>query len=414
MAQKKYNTLSELKKFASLALASKKVPTHRDEEWRYSDLTLLIYPSLFKNSSSKISVTSGINLQIPVDHFYTIVFIDGKLDEQSSDIPKTGVSVHDSDSQEFLDSLSTLDLENGFDAKYQVLQNYSLMTHGALINITKALDKPLKIYYIHGSLHNFTTIINVASGVNIRLHEEFIQGDKVPSHLNQVTKIKLEEKAHCLHFKQSHKTLGAKLLYTSEVICEEGSKYDSYAVHCGYDSYRQDIVCYLNGHNASSNFYGVTIGKEKELYDIILKVRHNSSNTTSKQHYNQIFSDNSSGSFYSTVEIPESLHKIEAHQLNKNLLLGENAKAFSRPELDIHSDDVICSHGATVGAIDENAMEYLKSRGIDDKAAKELIIQGFLKAVFDDKHLNEDDYQNLISQITSALVIMRKSGGLTS
>ena len=395
MEQKIYNTLSDFRNLASEAFILQKKPTKRLEEWRYSDLTLL--------SSQKEIVSKNIDFSIPTTDSYTIVFKDGKLNKDQLYLPKNGVHLHVPEDKEFLEALTIIDFENGFDTKYQVLQNYSKMTDGVLINITQTLDKPLRIYYLHESCHNFTTFINLANDASVKLHEEFIQcgGDK--SHLNQVTKIKLGEKANCTHFKQSNNVAETNFLYTSEVICEKYAKYDNYVVNHGYASYRQDIQCYLNGEGASGNFYGTTIGEKKEIYDIILKVKHNSSHTNSMQHYNQIFAEASSGSFYSKVEIPELLSKIEAHQLNKNLLLDEGAKAFSRPELDINSDDVICSHGATVGAIDDAAIEYLKSRGISDKAAKELLIQGFLRSVFEDKNLDERDHLNLISQLSNSM-----------
>lgn len=395
MERKNYNALSDFRKLASEAFVLQNKPTKRLEEWRYSDLTLISSPKEvdFKHADFSIHTSDS----------YTIVFIDGKLDTSQLYLPKNGFNLYVPEDKEFLDALAIIDFENGFDAKYQVLQNYSKMTDGVLINITQPLDKPLKIYYLHGSCHNFTTFINLSNKASAKVNEEFIQcgGDK--SHLNQVTKIKLGEKANCTHFKQSNNVTEINFLYTSEVVCEKYSKYDNYAVNHGCASYRQDTQCHLNGEWASGNFYGVTIGEKKDIYDIILKVKHNSSHTNSMQHYNQIFAKASSGSFYSKVEIPELLSKIEAHQLNKNLLLDEGAKAFSRPELDINSDDVICSHGATVGAIDEAAIEYLKSRGVSDKAAKELLIQGFLRSVFEHENLDERDHQNLISQLSNGI-----------
>ena len=108
---------------------------------------------------------------------------------------------------------------------------------------------------------------------------------------------------------------------------------------------------------------------------------------------------NSSGSFYSNVEISELLNAVEAHQLNKNLLIDEKSVVYSRPMLDINSDDVICSHGSTTGNIDEEALNYFASRGIKLQYAKQLIIIGLLKSVFSSCQLDDFEIENLHRQI---------------
>jgi Fe-S cluster assembly protein SufD len=155
----------------------------------------------------------------------------------------------------------------------------------------------------------------------------------------------------------------------------------------------------LQGERASCNFFGVNIGREQEVYKVALNITHKASNTRSAQHYNQVLGDRAKGSFDSKVTIPAFLSGIEAHQLNKNLLLGDKSEGYSKPEMDVHSDDVIASHGATIGNIDEDAMAYLKSRGICHKEAEKLILHGFLRAVFENKELDEEEYRSLVHMV---------------
>jgi Fe-S cluster assembly protein SufD len=390
------NTFGAFKDRAAKVLASISRPTKRDENWRHSDLTLIdkCDNSVHSNALPMSEVIDSLNKA-----HYNIVLVDGKLQKELTDTPSEAVKLYGVHDQGFLDKLPKTDLKKGFESKYQVLQNYSKIEHCILIEISQTLDKPLKILYVYtGKSAQSNIFIKLCDKLGVKLYEEFIQVKESECYLNYVSTIHIGEGASCQHFK-SHEFVGeVSCLYTSKVICDKSAEYNHYVVNYGYKSYRQEIECYLRGDNASSNFYGVTIGKAQEIYDVIIKAIHQSSHTKSMQHYNQIFSGKSQGSFYTKVKIPKSLSAIEAHQLNKNMLLNIGAKVFSRPELDINSDDVICSHGATVGKISEDAIYYLTSRGIDKKTAEELIIQGFLYDVFDIKSLDQKDHKNLIKK----------------
>ena len=388
------HTLDEFKIIATQALASKETPNKKQEEWRHSDLKLL------EICNDEIKAIGQKMLISPSEEYYSLFLVNKKLDKNKSVLPKTGIKIYGVNDKEFIDELFKLNLEKGFDNKYQVLQNYSKMTSGILINISQTLDRPLKICYSsHASYH--VTFVKIDKGISVKFYEEFIQYEN--GFTNQVTKIKLGENSNCKHFKQHNFGSNANFIYSSEITCKKHSQYDNYVVNIECKSYRQDIGCKLQGEKASGNFYGIVIGKKQEIYDMILKIDHQSSYTSSIQHYNQVFADKSRGSFIGNTKIPKFLNGIEAHQLNKNLLLGEKARAFSKPELDIHSDDVACSHGATVGNLDEDAMYYLKSRGIDKQIAEKLIVQGFLKSVFEDKELDKRDYKKLTYQIADSI-----------
>ena len=388
------HTLDRFRKLATQTLACKEKPTKRHEEWRHSDLKLLkMGDSTIKTIDEKVFLSLD-------ERCYNVFLVNGKLDKNKSILPKAGVRIYEANDQEFIDELFKIDLKNGFDNKYQVLQSYSKMKYGILINITQDLDKPLKICYFNTGNHHIT-FVKIGKEVGAKLYEEFVQYGDRQGYLDQVTKIELSENSTCKHFKQHNFTGGVHFLYSSKIVCKEYSQYDNYILNMGCKSYRQDVECYLQGKRASGNFYGVAIGKGQETYNMVLKIEHQSSYTTSTQHYNQVLVDKSHGSFISNTKILKFLNGVKACQLNKNLLLDKKTKSFSKPELDIHSDDVVCSHGATVGSIDEDTVYYLKSRGIDKQTAEKLIVQGFLKAVFEDKGLENEDYKRLTHQIAN-------------
>ena len=381
------HTLDVFKKLATQALIHKEKPTKRQEEWRHSDLKLL------NVHDTKAEAVNEDILALPEDKCYHLILVNGKLDKGRSVFPEIGIKISDINDQKFIDELFKIDFINGFDDKYQVLQNYSKIASGIFIDIDKTLDKPLKIYY-SGNSHN-VTLIKIGKEARVKLYEEFIQHMDEKRHINQITKVELNENASCKHFKYHNFIDDVKFLYSSKVVCKKYSQYDNYVFNIKCASYRQDIDCQLQEEGASSNFYGVVIGKKQEVYDIVLKIEHQSSYTNSMQHYNQVLEDASYSSFTGNTIIPKFLNGVQACQLNKNLLLDKKAKVFSKPKLAIHSDDVICSHGATIGNIDEDALYYLKSRGIEEQMAKRLIIKGFLKSVFENKGLDNEDYKRL-------------------
>jgi Fe-S cluster assembly protein SufD len=385
---------------ATKLLSFRKSPTKQDEEWRYSDLSLLEH-----KSCNKKNLDTKFDQAMLDQDSYHVVFINAVLDQSTLNLPEESVVLHEASGEIFLKEIEKINLQKDFDNKYQVLQNHSKAPSGVLIEVIKNLDKPLKIYYLNSGEVHQNIFVKIKKSTNVTLHENFLHAEGEKFFTNHVTKIELEEDSSCKHFKNTtrHCEEGDRGFYSSKIICKKSSHYSNYVLNLGSASCRQDIECELVGEHSSCKFYGVNIGKDSEKYDVVLKVNHKASNSYSMQHYNQVLSNNSKGSFYSKIEIPVGLHKIEAHQLNKNLLLNEKAQSFSRPELDIHSDDVICSHGATVGNVDEDALQYLKSRGIKEKDAEKLILEAFVKSVFKDKGLSDAEYEDFIFQLMNHL-----------
>jgi Fe-S cluster assembly protein SufD len=144
---------------------------------------------------------------------------------------------------------------------------------------------------------------------------------------------------------------------------------------------RQEVYSWLDGHDITCDQQGIVIGAGTEHLDTYLPVWHNASHSYSNQHFRQVLDEQAKGIFYGSVSVPTGSPKTEAHQLNRNLLLSQKAQAISRPELDIHTDDVICSHGSTTGQLDSQALYYLQSRGLSTAEATALLRQAFISAL---------------------------------
>ncbi len=371
-----------------------KLPSKRDEKWRYSDLKLLEAPD---RKASEL--TGGYTFLTQDENFYYIVLLDGKFCKEKSMLPKGGIEISCSK-----DNIANFNKGLKFEGKYQVSQNLDNNDHVVLISIDENIDKPVKLVKLTSSKSAFfTTFLKLEKNCNVRFYESFIQQGKHKNLINNVTRINLGDYASCKHFIQKDFNGEVRFINTLEIVCNANSIYENYSVNTIDKSYRFESEVHLNGKGARTSFNGVNIANNNQIYDVVIDIKHNASNTFSKQHYNQVLDKNSSGSFYSNVEISELLNAVEAHQLNKNLLIDEKSVVYSRPMLDINSDDVICSHGSTTGNIDEEALNYFASRGIKLQHAKQLIIIGLLKSVFSDCKLDDFEVENLYRQIAHSI-----------
>jgi len=367
-----------------------KLPSKRDEKWRYSDLKLLEIPD-----SKASELTREYAFLTQDKNFYYIVLLDGKFCKEKSILPKCGIEISCSK-----DNIAKFDERLGFESKYQVSQNLDNNDHVVLISITENIDKPVKLVKLTSSnAAFFATLLKLEKNCNVTFYENFIQQGEHKNFINNVTRVNLGDYASCKHVVQKGFEGEVRFINTLEIVCDANSIYENYSVNAIDKSYRFESEVHLNGKGARVSFYGVNIADNNQAYDIVIDIKHNASNTFSNQHYNQVLDKNSSGSFYSNVEISELLNAVEAHQLNKNLLIDEKSVVYSRPMLDINSDDVICSHGSTTGNIDEEALNYFASRGIKLQYAKQLIIIGLLKSVFSSCQLDDFEIENLHRQI---------------
>ena len=158
---------------------------------------------------------------------------------------------------------------------------------------------------------------------------------------------------------------------------DKDSRMNYFGLESGAGLTRHDLVTSLTGENASVSLSGLTAlsGKDQTFHH--LTVHHLAPHGQSNQTFKSILSDEAVSEYDSLVHADHAAFQTVSHQLNKNLLLSENARAYSRPQLKIDTDDVQCQHGATMGQLDPDEVHYLQSRGIDEKTARRMIILGF-------------------------------------
>lgn len=204
-----------------------------------------------------------------------------------------------------------------------------------------------------------------------------------PETISQV-EVKIDLKANArLHYYKWQRE-GEKAQHHAEFIAEQArhSYLGTYHVVMGANISHDRFSYQLIGEGSTCESIGFYQSQHKQKFRVDSHIHHRGSHTNSRQLYKGIAKDQSHAIFNGMIMVAPGLKEICAHQKNDNLLLSPQAQIDTRPELEIYSEDVRCSHGATVGQLDEDALFYLRSRGVDEVAARDLLMDGFTNEVF--------------------------------
>ncbi|HEV8324066.1 MAG TPA: Fe-S cluster assembly protein SufD [Myxococcota bacterium] len=217
----------------------------------------------------------------------------------------------------------------------------------------------------------------------LTLVETYTGGGDDASLLNAATELQLAEGAVVKHVRVQEHGVGTFHLATLAARVARDATYDSHVVSLGGRLARLDLCVVLDGPGASCSLDGLYVGAGTQHLDHHTFVDHRTPHGTSVQKYKGIVTGAARTVFDGRVKVRRGAQKTSAHQENRNLLLSDEALAHTKPSLEIDADDVKCSHGATVGQLDEDALFYLRARGIDLALARAMLTEGFAREIFD-------------------------------
>lgn len=259
---------------------------------------------------------------------------------------------------------------------------------GLSIEIEKnvILEKKIRIIHrcngigTHSILHH-----QIVLGENAQAQIEIInEGDGNGSYQNHLLDVILH-KGSRLHADKIQRVKGDVFSFSTErVIQKKDSTFSLQTISIATDFTRNDVEIYSEEEGTHSQLYGIYASHEKQHIDNHTIIHHKSPNCTSDEKYKGVMNGKSNGVFNGKVIVYKDAQKINAFQSNNTLLLSDDAQVNSKPELEIYADDVKCSHGSTTGQIDEEAIFYLRARGLSEQKARELMVQAFLKDVIDE------------------------------
>ena len=213
-------------------------------------------------------------------------------------------------------------------------------------------------------------------GSSVNLIEEY--ENKNNSMCNILNVIKLQKNSSLNHYVLQDTSSNHNLITTSHSSCYKGSFYKQ-RVYNFSDSYVRNFhFSKLNEINSEVDLQGIFFLKGENITNNKTFVKHLAEDCKSNQVYKGILNDNAKATYFSNTHVDQIAQKTEGYQLSKGILLSDNAYYFSKPELKIYADDVKCSHGSTIGPIDENAIFYLRSRGVSKNAAIKMLVSSFI------------------------------------
>jgi Fe-S cluster assembly protein SufD len=191
----------------------------------------------------------------------------------------------------------------------------------------------------------------------------------------------LERDAALEHYKLNEEGDGANHFAGIHVEQAEGSRYTSHNIAAGGRLIRNDLSCVLGGEGSECALNGLYLGRGRQHIDNHTSIEHRAPRCTSRELYKGVLDGHSRGVFSGHVVVQQDSQKTDAQQTNHNLLLSDDAEADTRPQLEIYADDVKCSHGSTVGQLNDDVLFYLRTRGIGEPLARRLLVTAFAQDI---------------------------------
>jgi len=393
--------LHDLRSEAIKTFEDKGFPSKKEEEWKYTSLKGLLNEdySLFPKKENTLEFKDVKKYFLHEIDTYKVVFVDGVYNSFLSD------TTHDKLDVCLLSSaLSKKKYEPVIEAYFNKAVNKDSLTslntafakEGAYIYVPNHVeaDKPIEIInFATGSeaatLLQPRNLIVVGENAHVQIIErhQSLSGNAVLT--NSVTEIYAEKRAHLDYYKIQNDKAQASLIDHTYLQQERDSICKVHTFSFGGKLTRNNLRFYQNGEHCDSILKGITILEEKQHVDHNTLVHHISPNCESHQDYKGIFDDNSTGVFNGKILVDREAQKIDAFQQNNNILISDKATINAKPQLEIFADDVKCSHGCTIGQLDEDALFYLRSRGIGQKEARALLMYAFANNVLESVKIPE-------------------------
>ena len=352
-------------------------PNKRVEDWKFSDLNQIISSNIENLRFHTDFETSEIDEAIFIDKFAhnKIIFLNGvisKVDFSFEDDSKVLITSDLNQNKNSKEVNPLVSLNNALIASYI----------GVTVKESYSLNKPLIIYNIttkelKSTAINLKTDIVLEKNSSLKLINLFDDNSE-NNFINTVQNFDIAQDAILKNYKIDHKK-NSNIKYSyNNINLEKNSISENFIFSTGSKFIKNEINCNLNDEYSSAFINGIINLTNSQHHEIKTNINHLAENTKSYQLIKSVLNDNAKGIYQGKIYVDSKAQKTNGYQLSKAILLNENTEFDGKPELEIYADDVKCSHGATSGNLDEDAIFYLMSRGLSQQQSKELLINGFL------------------------------------
>ena len=386
------DSLAPLRERAMQRFLELGLPTLRDETWRYTNLRALAAQSFVDappKSRRDVESAAAVSLLGAADRPASLIMVNGYPLLPAAGGPLGGIEVHGLQEMarldpgtlsRFLEPLSDADLQRW------ALLNTALFVDGVYLKVTGRAAAPLVILHVATGegAHNIAyprVIIEAAPGSSATIVEHHVtQGEHTPLS-NSTTQIALRRDAQIEHYRVYSTHADATHIDSLDIRQDRGSACKQFTIVLGGGLVRSALESHLNGPGASLDSCSLLVGHAERHVDCVNIVTHGAPDTRSTQTARAIAGDVSRVIFNSKVIVDAGAVHAQSQQSCRGLLLSPTAEIDTRPQLEIHADEVKCAHGATTGRLDPDMLFYMLSRGLDRDTAQSLLVYAFLADV---------------------------------
>ena len=361
------------------------IPTSKEEFWKYTD------PSVVNKSEFSLGIPSNIE-----DKAFDIIIVNGKLIQKNG---KVQIADIQNGLEEHILKISDFNKTNN----PFINLNNAFLAEGCVINFEPNSEKEIKVLNIVDNekseqIIHPRIIVKAGKNSNISILEEIRFLGKQKNLVNSVTNFYLEEGANVEHIIIDDFSEETYQISNVLVKQKKDSAFSSYNYSNAKNLTRKDFIVELKDSGSHCDLRGVYLADNDNHIDHHTIIEHEKEHCTSNELYKGILSGKSTGVFNGRIHVHNDAQKTDAIQSNQNILLSDNAKIHTKPELEIYADDVKCTHGATVGQLDEKGIFYLRARGIKKKEAQKMMMRAYVGEVLSGIR-NEETKINLLEKI---------------
>jgi Fe-S cluster assembly protein SufD len=379
-------------------------PTTKNEDWHFTSVEPIVTREFAPLTAGgrdvagkKPTAAELAPFAFGASDWHTLVFVNGRYHAELSDVARLPDGVEVLPLARAYDELPLLVEQHvgritSMDAHTFTALNTAFINDGAVVHVRQDVEvaRPIHLLFVSGA----GAVNGVAQPRNLIVLDRFAKATVIESYVttargagayftNAVTEATIADGATLTHLKLQRESAQAFHVGTLDVRQARDSHLVSFSFAVGGALSRTNVYTELRGEGCGATLNGLYLGDDDQHIDHQTRIEHVAPNCYSRELYKGILAGSAHGVFNGKVYVHPEAQKTDGKQTNQTLLLSEKAQIDTKPQLEIFADDVKCTHGATVGRLDETSLFYMKSRGIDSRSARELLTYAFAADVLE-------------------------------
>jgi len=384
-------------------------PTTHDEDWRFTNVSVIAKtPFYLAAGGAKLTKEELAAWELAAAGPF-LVFVDGRFSRELSRLGELPKGVRVASLADMIEAdAAAVELHLGHYLNTQrdafAALNTAFAADGAFIHIAKGvvLEQPIHLLFVSTAadealMTHPRNLIIAEEQSQLAVVEDYVSLGSSVAFCNTATELVAAESAVVSHYMIEREHDEAFNVSTLRIQQARSANVATHSVLLGGGLVRNNVHPVLAGEGAECLINGLFIGAGRQHLDNYMLVEHASPHCDSRQFYNGILDGRAHGVFHGRIIVHKDAQKTDAKQTNRNLLLSDDAQIDTKPQLEIYADDVKCTHGATIGQIEENALFYLRSRGIDEVSARKLLLLAFANECLD--RMKEDGLRDSLRRL---------------